>query len=66
MGVLFLKRVRLFVVVDEGIEFPSTNSSVGLAVGGDMMSGFEVGSQLGFGLGRSQVFELGVGKLEGG
>ena len=56
----------LFVVVEEGVEFPSPDGGVSLAVGSDMMSSLEVGYQLGFGFRGGQEFVLGIGIMEGG
>ena len=56
----------LFVVVDEGVEFPGAGGSVGFAVRGDMVSGFEISKELCLGLRRSQEFDLGIGVLKSG
>ena len=56
----------LFVVVDEGVEFPGAGGGVGFAIGGDMVSSFEIGKELCLGLRRSQEFDLGIGVLKSG
>ena len=58
--------MRLFVVVEEGIEFPSPNSGVDFAVCSNMMSSFEVGCQLGFRFRGGIELVLGIGIMEGG
>ena len=58
--------MRLFVVVEEGVELPSTGSGVCLTVGGDVVCGLEIGFQLGFGFRSGQELELRVGVLESG
>ena len=56
----------LFVVVDEGVEFPGAGGGVGFTVRGKMVRGFEIGNKLRLGLRRSQQFDLGIGVLKGG
>ena len=58
--------MRLFVVVEEGIEFPSPNGVVGFAVCSNMMSSFEVDCQLGFRFRGGLELVLGIGIMEGG
>ena len=58
--------MSLFIIVEEGVEFPSPNGGVSLAVGSDMMSSLKVGSQLGLGFRGGKEFVLGIGIMEGG
>jgi len=66
MYILGLEGMRLFVVVDEGVELPCPNGGVFFAIRGNVLCGFKVGFQQGFGFRSGQEFELGVGVLEGG
>ena len=58
--------MRLFVVVEEGVELPRPNGSVFFAIRGDVVCGFKVGCELSFGFRSGQELELRVGVLESG
>ena len=55
----------LFVVMEEGVVFPSARGGIRLTIRGNMVSGLEIGFQLGFGFRGSQEFVLRVGIFEG-
>ena len=58
--------MRLFEIVEEGVELPRPRGSVFFAIRGNVICGFKVGFHLGLGFRSGQEFDLGVGVLEGG
>ena len=58
--------MRLFEIVEEGVELPRPRGSVFFAIRGDVICGFKVCCHLGLGFRSGQEFDLGVGIGEGG